>query len=157
MKFMGNRRCLALNRTKIVISCLLSFAVCFLSCSVPNLENSACKESRQTVKEFYSFHFGSEMKSGEENLEQRKKFLSDELKQKLSVEQSNTKDYFTSTDDYPKAFRVGSCTAENENKTVFQVVFFWRDDTRNEQREIRVETIKQNDEWLINKILNDLK
>jgi len=36
-------------------------------------------------------------------------------------------------------------------------VLFWRDDTRNEQREIRVETIKQNDQWLINKILDESK
>jgi hypothetical protein len=97
------------------------------------------------------------MKPSDENLELREKFLTDELKQELLNQRDGAKDYFTATDDYPKAFRVGSCAVENENKTVFQVVLFWRDDTRSQQREIKVETIKQNDKWLINKIFDDPK
>ncbi len=153
----GQWREALVSRTKIYVSFLLSIIFFVQSCSVPNLENPVCRDSGQAVKEFYSFHFGSDMKSSGENLALRENFLTDELKQKLSGEPSGAKDYFTATDDYPKAFRVGSCAVENENKTVLQVVLFWRDDTRNEQREIRVETIKQNDQWLINKILDESK
>jgi len=145
------------SRLKISFSCLLSIVFFVQSCSVPNLENPVCRDSGQAVKEFYSFHFGRDMKSSGENLALREKFLTDELKQKLSGEPDGAKDYFTATDDFPKAFRVGSCTVENENKTVLQVVLFWRDDTRNEQREIRVETTKQTGEWLINKIMDEPK
>ena len=94
------------------------------------------------------------MKSSKENLQKRERFLTDELKQNLAAQVESPKDYFTATDDYPKAFRVGDCSVAGENKTVFQVVLFWKDDTRSEQREIRVETVKQNDKWLINKVEN---
>jgi hypothetical protein len=60
-------------------------------------------------------------------------------------------DYFTLTDDFPKAFRIGGCEVTESNKTVFQAVFFWKDDVRTEQREIKVELIKENGKWLINK------
>ncbi len=157
MKSVASCQLFVLNRLKIFVFCFLSCVFCLLSCSVPNLENPVCNDSRQAVKEFYSLHFGSDMKPSDENLELREKFLTDELKQELLNQRDGAKDYFTATDDYPKAFRVGSCAVENENKTVFQVVLFWRDDTRSQQREIKVETIKQNHKWLINKIFDDPK
>lgn len=131
--------------------CALCFAL-FVGCSIPNLEKPECNESKQTVKEFYSYHFGNDMKPSRENLQLREKFLSAELKQNLAAPTDDAIDYFTATDDYPKAFRVGNCTIVETNKTVFQVVLFWKDDTRNEQREIKVETVKQADNWLINKV-----
>ncbi|MDQ3750369.1 MAG: YbjP/YqhG family protein [Acidobacteriota bacterium] len=124
------------------------------ACSIPNLEKPECTEARQTVREFYSFHFGNDMKFSKDNLQKRERFLTDKLKQNLAAQAESSKDYFTATDDYPKAFRVGDCSVAGENKVVFQVVLFWKDDTRSEQREIRVETVKQNDKWLIDKAEN---
>lgn len=94
------------------------------------------------------------MKPSEENLQLREKFLTEELRQNLAAQTGEAKDYFTATDDYPKAFRVGGCELADPNKTIFEVVLFWKDDTRNEQREIKVETVKKNDKWLINKVEN---
>jgi len=128
------------------------FLIFTSACSIPNLEEPECTEARQTIKEFYSFHFGSEMKPSKENLQKREKFLSDELKRDLAAQIETTADYFTATDDYPKAFRTGECQAIDDNKTVFQIVFFWKDDVRNEQREIKVEAIRENGKWLINRI-----
>ena len=139
---------------------IISFAFCVLhlsfsiACSIPNLEKPECAEAKQTVKEFYSYHFGGDMKPSKENLQARGKFLTDELKQNLAAQIDDKTDYFTATADYPKAFRVGGCQIVNENKTVFEVVLFWKDDTRSEQREVKVETIKQNNSWLINKVEN---
>jgi len=130
------------------ISCF-SFAI---ACSIPNLEKPECTAARQTVKEFYSYHFGNDMKPSKENLEQRAKFLTADLKQTLAAQPEEKIDYFTETDDYPKAFRVGGCNVSSDNKTVFQVLFFWKDDNRSEQREAAVETVKQNNQWLINKV-----
>ncbi len=125
----------------------------FAACSIPNLEKTECTAARQTVKEFYSFHFGGEMKPSKENLRKREKFLSDELNRALAAPQTETAtDYFTRTDDYPKAFRIGECAAANENRTVFQVVLFWKDDARSEQREVKIEAVKQNGKWLINSV-----
>ncbi len=123
----------------------------FAACSMPNLEKPECTAARQTVREFYSFHFGDQMKPSKESLQKREKFLSDELNRALAAPEIETAtDYFTRTDDYPKAFRIGECAATNENRTVFQVVLFWKDDARSEQREVRVEAVKQNGKWLIN-------
>lgn len=89
-----------------------------------------------------------------ENLKQREKFLSRELFKTLSASGETTKDYFTATDDYPKAFRVGGCKVEGENKTVFGVLLFWKDNKRDEQKEIQVEAVKENNNWLVNKVWN---
>lgn len=125
----------------------------FAACSMPNLEKPECTAARQTVKEFYSFHFGDQMKPSTENLRKRAKFLSDELNRALAAPETETAtDYFTRTDDYPKAFRIGECAATNENRTVFQVVLFWKDDVRSEQREVKVEAVKQSGKWLINSV-----
>ena len=97
------------------------------------------------------------MKSSEENLILRTKFLTDELKQNLAEQAEGKRDYFTATEDYPKAFRVGGCEVSGENKIVFEVVLFWKDDTRSEQHEIKVETIKQNERWLINNVISEHK
>jgi hypothetical protein len=95
------------------------------------------------------------MKFSSENLKRREKFLSGSLKQELEKQTfSTTKDYFTATDDFPKAFRVGGCKVEDGNKTVFRVLLFWKDDQRDEQKEIQVEATKENNNWLINKVGN---
>ncbi len=136
--------------------CLFTFAflLCFGGCSVPNLELPECTTARSRVKEFYSYHFGNDMKPSGENLQQREKFLSEDLIRQLQQQPDAAKDYFTQTDDYPKAFSVGACEVISPDKTVFEVLLFWKDDTRSEQREIKVETIKENNSWLINKIEN---
>ncbi len=137
----------------VIFVCLLLTAVCQLNCSIPNLETPECGEARNTVKEFYSYHFGNDMKFTRDNLKPREKFLSNELKQKLASQPDSATDYFTATDDYPKAFRVGSCEAIEANKKVdIQVLLFWKSDTRSEQREVHVEVINVNDNWLINKV-----
>ena len=124
----------------------------FAACSVPNLEEPECTEARLAVKEFYSVHFGNDMQPSEQYLEKRKKFLTDDLKISVSKNLQGKQDYFTLTEDYPKAFRIGECQVSEANKTIFQIVFFWKDDARSEQREIKVEAVKQNGQWLINKI-----
>jgi hypothetical protein len=123
------------------------------ACSIPNLETAECREARNAVKEFYSFHFGNDMKFTKENLGRREKYLSSELKQNLQNQPDGATDYFTATDDYPKAFRVGDCeTVELNKKVNTQVVLFWKSDTRSEQREIHVEVVKENDDWLMKNV-----
>ena len=92
------------------------------------------------------------MKPNFENLKQRDKFLSRNLFEKLKTQTETAKDYFTQTDDYPKAFRVGGCEVVSPDKTFFEILIFWKTETRTEQRAIKVETIKQNGNWLIDKV-----
>ena len=124
------------------------------ACSVPNLESAECTAARNAVREFYSFHFGSDMKPTAENLKLREKFLTDELRRHLEQQKDPSRDYFTQTDDYPKAFRVGECRAEGENKTFLEILLFWKDEKRSEQKEIQVEAVKVNNNWLVNRVRN---
>lgn len=142
------------NQGKLIFSVFTFFLLFTFSCSIPNLEKAECTQSRDAVKEFYSYHFGNEMKFTEANLKPREKFLSPELT-KLLQKFVTESDPFTLTDDLPKAFRVSGCSVTDANKADVGVLLFWRDETRTEQREIHVETVKQNDKWLINNIYNE--
>jgi len=55
----------------------------------------------------------------------------------------------------PKAFRVGVCEEATGDFAKLQVLLFWRDDVRSEQRAIRVELAKRSGVWLIHKIIFD--
>lgn len=121
---------------------------------MPNLAEPECTASRGVVKEFYSYHFGNEMRFSQENLKPREKFLTPEFVKSLQVLQTENDPFTTNNTDFPKAFRIGKCEVAAPDKTIFEVVLFWRDDTRSEQKIIKAEVIKQNEKWLINKILN---
>lgn len=139
----------------MLLSCCLLLAACSsLACSVPNLEKPECTASRNIVKEFYSFHFGNEMKFSPENLKLRERFLTPELTASLRNLQTEKDVFTTNSADFPKAFRTAACEVISPDKTIFTVVLFWRDDTRSEQKEIKVETAKQDGKWLISKIFN---
>lgn len=128
------------------------FALVLSACSIPNLEPPECSASRQTVREFYSFHFGNDMNFSQENLEKRKEFLTLEFTASLETKEAADDVFTTGSTDFPKAFRVGECTVASPEKTIFQVVLFWRDDTRSEQKEIKVEALKRENGWLINRV-----
>jgi hypothetical protein len=146
---------LAVSRRIFLTFCLLLTAYCSLNCgSVPNLEPAECNESRSVVKEFYSYHFGNDMKFLPENLQKREKFLTPEYFKSLQNLQTDGDVFTTGSADFPKAFRVGKCEVVEPGKTSIEVLLFWRDNQRSEQKAIRAEVVKQNDRWLINKIFN---
>lgn len=134
--------------------CILHFALCITTCSVPNLEKPQCTEARNAVKRFYSLHVGGDMRPSAEKLGSQERFLTSELFAALSASIETAKDYFTATENYPKAFRVGECASESETQATLQVLLLWRDDNSSDQREVRVETIKIGDSWLLNKVSN---
>lgn len=132
----------------------LAITVAFGSaaCSVPSLETPACTESKNAVREFYSYHFGNETKFSANGLKLREKFLSPDFAASVAGSKEGTDPFTTGTDDIPKAFRVGECIEITPEKTEASVLLFWRTDERTEQREIRVEAIDKNDTWLVNKV-----
>ena len=152
MNNVGSRRSAVGSRLKVAYFCLLLSATCLLACSVPNLEPPACTEARTAVREFYSFHFGNDMKFSPGNLKLRERFLTPELSERIAAEQEGVDPFTTGTTDFPKAFRVGECKQISTERNEFQVLLFWRDDTRSEQREINVEAVKQSEKWLVNKL-----
>lgn len=149
---MQNVKCTVHNF--LVIFCILHSAFFISACSVPNLEKPQCTAARDTVKRFYSYHFGNDMHPSPDNLKARQDFLSSELIGSLSGANETARDYFTATDNYPKAFRVGECKSDADDRAALQILLLWRDDTKSEQKEVHVETIKVGDKWLINKVSN---
>jgi Protein of unknown function (DUF3828) len=137
----------------LLFLCALSFAFCTGSCSVPNLEQPQCTAARDAVKRFYSLHFADDMRPSADAIKASQPYLTEDLSRALLTSADNPFDYFTQTDDYPRAFRIGSCTTnESNDKTELQVLLFWRDDNRTEQREVKVEAVKAGDRWLVNKV-----
>ena len=92
------------------------------------------------------------MKPSPENLEASKGYLTDELAGQLQSSVNDTKDYFTNSESYPKAFQIGTCKAESQEKTNVVVLLYWRENDQNYQREVTAELLKQGDKWLINKV-----
>lgn len=156
MKSAMSGKRLAVGWRKITFFCLLLAAYCLPACSVPNLESPECAGARQAAREFYSSHFGGDMKFTPENLRAREKYLTPDLTRLLQKFVTDS-DPFTLTpgDDLPKAFRVGGCQTAAPDKTELQVLLFWKDDARSEQRELKIEAVRQNDKWLINNISNN--
>jgi len=134
------------NCSLLVASCLL------LSCSIPNLEPTECIQARDIVREFYSFHFGNDMTYSIENLQKRRAFLTPRLFESLQSSAPPV-DPFTLTDDQPKAFRVGECKVNEPGKrVVFEILLFWKTDTRTEQRPIHVGVENVDGRWLVDTI-----
>lgn len=143
---------LAVGGLVMATVCLLLTAFCQLNCSLPNLEAPECTEARNVVREFYSFHFGNDMKFSKENLELRKRFLTAALFERLNGT-TQASDPFTNTSDLPKAFRVGECqVVEPGKRAEFTVLLFWKDNERSEQRSVHAVVVKENDKWLIDDV-----
>lgn len=150
---MSNARRPLHKKLLLLSSSLMCLVIANGSCSVPSLETAGCVDARESVKRFYSIHFGNDMHPSLEGLEMRKSFLTPELIRELSGSIPGTAtDYFTATDDPPKAFRVGGCTLTTPETADLQIVLLWRSDTTSRQSEVHVTAIKSGEAWLINKV-----
>jgi len=92
------------------------------------------------------------MRFSPENLNKRERFLTAALFREVADEQEGIDPFTTGTSEFPKAFRVGECREIAPDKAEFQVVLFWRDDVRSEQREIKAVAVEQNDKWLLDTV-----
>lgn len=139
-----------LNTLKFsLLLCILNCALCISSCSLPNLEPIECSQARDQVKRFYSFHFANGISPTKEKLNELAPYLTPRLFSSLWAATSVAGDHFTTSSDFPRSFRVGSCTAESPEKTTIQVILLWKDDTSSKQEEIAVDVVKQDDKWLV--------
>ena len=160
MKTVAGSRWSVVSFAQVAAAFLLLGACCLLgSCSIPNLEEQDCREARGRVREFYSFHFGNDMNLSEENVKLRDKFLTSRLRTDLLNDAVTlpvkTTEYFTAapTNDLPKAFRVGECRVVQPGQEVrFDVLLFWKDDTRTEQKHVFASVKKEDDSWLIDSV-----
>lgn len=121
--------------------------------SVPSLEDASCREARDNVKRFYSLHFDGSLAPSVDDLNRKRRFLTPGLFQSLMSRTDVSEDYFTGTSDYPRAFRVGTCTSESTDRVRFDVRLFWRDDNRSEEREVTVTMARSDGSWLFEQVV----
>ncbi len=133
---------------------LIAAAIFAAGCSVPQFEPAECGVARPALREFYSTHFAGDMLFSKERLEERRRFLTDRFYGTLTGATGDADPFTSGTADVPRAFRIGSCERPAEGRTSFEVLLFWRDDSRTEQRAIRVELEQTGDTWLIDKVNN---
>ena len=134
------------------LAAVTALFVCLLSaCSVPNLEKPECTAARDTVKRFYSFHFDNAGHASDQVMPERLAFITPRLAGEIASANWAGRDYFTQTEEFPKAFRVGACNAAGDTATL-EVVLLWRDDKASRQEEIKVGTVRSGDNWLIDKV-----
>lgn len=134
------------------LTAILLLVVLAAGCSVPNLETPACVESKNKLREFYSYHFGNEMAFTAEGFEARERFLTPEFAQVVKGSSAGTDPFTTGSEDIPRAFRIAECREITVERTETNVLLFWRTDDRTEQRQITVETVDRNDTWLVSRI-----
>jgi hypothetical protein len=122
------------------------------ACGAPALSSEECIAARPSVREFYGYHFGNDMSFTPETLTARERFLSAGFRERLKQVPGPGDPFTTGTEDVPRAFRVGDCTSDPEGRTKFEILIFWRDEDRTEQRTIIAEAVNENGTWLIDRV-----
>ena len=138
----------------IKILSLAAPAALFLlaACGAPAFSSEECVAARPAVREFYGYHFGNDMAFTPQTLAARERFLSTDLRERLKQVPGPGDPFTTGTEDVPRAFRVGECTSVAEGRTRFEILIFWRNDDRTEQRTITAEAVNENGAWLIDRV-----
>ena len=140
----------------ISVLALLCAAICITGCSLPSLESEECAASRDTVREFYSYHFGHDLGFKDQDLDARRGYLTPGFFESLRNQPGDLPpgtDPFTRMENPPKAFRIGECKVlKPGERTSFEVVLFWKDNTRSEQQAINAEVQKEGSSWLIDRV-----
>jgi hypothetical protein len=136
----------------LISLCVAALGLLYPGCSLPNLEKPECSAARDAVRRFYSFHFAGDMKPTADSIKASQPYLTEDLYRSLSSGPVTPVDYFTQTDDYPRTFKIGTCQLVSQDHASLSVTLLWRDDTRTQQREVKVDTVHSGESWLINKI-----
>lgn len=152
MKFRVGEKVLRPSRPGALIVFIISIGIAAFGCGTPVLEPPECTDARTPVREFFSFHFGNDMAFSAEGLKLRERFLSQELFTKIQDSSEGTDPFTTGDTDFPKAFRTGECRVLEPNRVRFEIILFWKDDARSEQRKIGVEAVRNQNDWLVDRI-----
>lgn len=131
------------------VLCIVHCALFIASCSIPNLEPAECVEARDSARQFYSFHFGNEMRPSAENFKAREKYLTPRYFSSLATYPENGADPFTLTTDYPRTFKLAECKVASPSDIDLKIQVYWRDDTKTEQQAVQANFVKQDGKWLL--------
>jgi hypothetical protein len=88
-----------------------------------------------------------------ESIRLRERFLTPAFLGRLRDQPTTTIDPFTNTEEFPKAFRVGECKVIEPGKSVrFEVLLFWKDDVKSQQKPVFTSMKKENGDWQIDSV-----
>ncbi len=121
------------------------------ACSLPNLEKPECSQARDHVKQFYSWHLGTDADERELHPEMTRKFVSPFFS---TDSRDWERDQYTLSTNVPKSFRIGKCEVIEPDKVKLQVQLLWRDDNTSRQTDVTVSAIRSGDVWQIAKVTN---
>mgnify|MGYP003382221551 CR=1 FL=1 len=136
-------------RNLVFALCIVHCAFFIASCSIPNLESAECVEARDSARQFYSFHFGNEMRPTAENFKARERYLTPRYFAALANYPDNEHDPFTLTKDYPRTFKLAECKAASPDSIDLKIQLYWRDDLKTVQQEVQANFVKQDGKWLL--------
>lgn len=131
---------------------IFNFVILIAGCGIPNLETPECAQARDAAKQFYSFHFGNEMRPSAENLKMRERFLTPRYFEALAKTSDSDVDQFTMSREYPRTFKIGECRTATPTNVDLQIQIYWRDDQKTVQQEVVANMVKQGDSWLLDGI-----
>ena len=137
------------KKKRAVLFCLLSFAIAISGCRFYSLEPVECTEARVAAKQFYSFHFGNDMRATAENYKLRERFLTPRYYTALAAAAEGSLDQFTLTQDHPKTFKIGECKADSATNVDLQIQLYWRDDYNTVQQEVVANMVNESGKWLL--------
>lgn len=129
--------------------CIVQCAFFIGACSIPNLEPAECVDARDSARQFYSFHFGNEMRPSAENFKARERYLTPRYFASLATYPENGADPFTLTTEYPRTFKLAECKASSPTDIDLKIQIYWRDDTKTEQQAVQANFVKQDGKWLL--------
>lgn len=133
----------------VALFCILNFAFLIDGCRFYSLEPVECTEARVAAKQFYSFHFGNDMRATAENYKSRERFLTPRYYTALAAAAEGSLDQFTLTQDHPKTFKIGECKTDSATNVDLQIQLYWRDDYSTVQQEVVANMVKESGKWLL--------
>ncbi len=138
---------------RIFVPLIILFVLIASSCEIPTIESQDCLDARAAVREFYSYHFDGDMALSDKELDKLQKYMTPDSVKELRGTSTENDVFTTNSNNYPKAFRVGSCKLDSPNSATLSVLLFWRTNETNLQQEIKIEAQKINDKWLFSKVI----
>lgn len=136
---------------RFALICLLPFAFCLVSCSLPTLESPECSAAREAAREYYSLAIGGEPNSHSEVPARLNALRTPGFSTGETATRDGRDPYYFSLLQ-PTSYRVGTCSTRPDGRVNVAVTVIWRVEHDNSEREDSVTLSKVNDAWLIDRI-----
>jgi hypothetical protein len=136
------------SRELLLMSCILVSVIGIASCSIPNLEGRQCTETRDVVREFYSWYLGTDAAMREKQRDIYDRYIAPNFHSAATA----GLDPFFLSDTTPTTFKIGKCEVRDDSHVNMQVQIYWRQEQKIDQKEVYADVEKVGDKWLIDKV-----